>query len=163
MLMKKIIVILFLAFFALGVEAKNSIIISKKDLTLYVISEEGETLYRCRIACGKNKGDKVSEGDGRTPEGHYSVMSISDSRHWLFEPEGRRIPNCYGPWFIRIKMPKWAHSIGIHGTGTPRSIGTRASLGCIRCHNKDIVNVVKYVTVGSPVSILADYSPVTTL
>ena len=155
--MKRLILIAILSLFAIGIEAKNSIIVSKKDLTLYVVSEEGETLYRCRIACGKNKGDKVSEGDGRTPEGEFSVMSISDSRNWLFEPEGRRIPNCYGPWFIRIRIPKWNHSIGIHGTGSPRSIGTRASLGCIRCHNNDIVNVIKYVSPGCPVTILPDF------
>lgn len=161
--MKRLILVLLLAFFAVGLQAGNRIVISKKDLTLYVISDEGETLYRCKIACGKVKGDKVSEGDSRTPEGHYSVLSISDSRNWLFEPNGRRIPNCYGPWFIRVKMPEWGHHIGIHGTGSPRSIGTRASLGCIRCHNDDIVNVVKFISVGDPVAILPDYSPSTTL
>lgn len=161
--MKKIIIIALLSLFAFESQAGNRIVISKKDLTLYVISEEGETLYRCGIACGKVKGNKVHEGDSRTPEGHFSVLSISDSRHWLFEPNGRRIPNCYGPWFIRVNVPEWGHHIGIHGTGSPRSIGTRASLGCIRCHNDDIVNVVKFVSVGDPISILPDYSPDTTL
>ena len=161
--MKNIIIIAILALFAFESQAGNRIVISKKDLTLYVISEEGETLYRCGIACGKVKGNKVHEGDSRTPEGHFSVLSISDSRHWLFEPNGRRIPNCYGPWFIRVNVPEWGHHIGIHGTGSPRSIGTRASLGCIRCHNDDIVNVVKFVSVGDPISILPDYSPDTTL
>ena len=163
--MKKFLIILVLCFTAVSAQAqiKNRIIVSKKTLTLYVVNENGETLYRCGIACGKNKGDKTGSGDSRTPEGEFSVMSISNSTNWLFEPEGRRIPNCYGPWFIRVKVPKWSNSIGIHGTGAPRSIGTRASHGCIRCNNNDIVNVIKYVTVGSPISILADYSPETNL
>lgn len=157
--MKRILIVLVLFFFAVSMEAENRIVISKKDLTLYVLSDEGEVLYRCKIACGKRKGNKTSKGDDKTPEGNFSVMSISDSRKWLFErKDGVFVPHVYGPFFIRVRVPQWQHSIGIHGTSSPRSIGTRASMGCIRCHNKDIVNVVKYVEVGSPIIILPDFS-----
>ena len=39
----------------------------------------------------------------------------------------------------------------IHGTNDPRSIGTFASYGCIRMHNRDIADLFERVGVGTPV------------
>jgi lipoprotein-anchoring transpeptidase ErfK/SrfK len=39
----------------------------------------------------------------------------------------------------------------IHGTNKPGSIGTEASYGCIRMHNRDIVDLFDRVPVGTPV------------
>ncbi len=39
----------------------------------------------------------------------------------------------------------------IHGTNRPDSIGTSASYGCIRMHNRDIVDLYDRVTVGTQV------------
>jgi lipoprotein-anchoring transpeptidase ErfK/SrfK len=39
----------------------------------------------------------------------------------------------------------------IHGTNRPGSIGNFASYGCIRMHNKDILDLFKRVSVGTPV------------
>ena len=41
--------------------------------------------------------------------------------------------------------------IAIHGTNRPGSIGTYASYGCIRMHNRDIVELFDRVRVGTPV------------
>ncbi|MDB5512874.1 MAG: hypothetical protein JWR08_2357 [Enterovirga sp.] len=41
--------------------------------------------------------------------------------------------------------------IAIHGTNRPDSIGTWASYGCIRMHNRDIVDLFERVRVGTPV------------
>jgi lipoprotein-anchoring transpeptidase ErfK/SrfK len=41
--------------------------------------------------------------------------------------------------------------IAIHGTNRPDSIGTFASYGCIRMHNRDIVDLFERVRVGTPV------------
>ena len=41
--------------------------------------------------------------------------------------------------------------IAIHGTNRPDSIGTFASYGCIRMHNRDIVDLFARVRVGTPV------------
>ena len=61
------------------------------------------------------------------------------------------------PYFIRLKVPKWK-GIGIHGTNAPKTIGTRCTKGCIRLRNKDIVQLVQYVDVGTKVHITSDYS-----
>jgi lipoprotein-anchoring transpeptidase ErfK/SrfK len=42
----------------------------------------------------------------------------------------------------------------IHGTNNPSSIGTYASYGCIRMHNRDIVDLFERVSVGTPVVVM---------
>jgi lipoprotein-anchoring transpeptidase ErfK/SrfK len=46
-----------------------------------------------------------------------------------------------------------ANGVGIHGTGIPGSIGTRASHGCIRMTVPDVIDLYPRVPVGSPVVI----------
>jgi lipoprotein-anchoring transpeptidase ErfK/SrfK len=42
----------------------------------------------------------------------------------------------------------------IHGTNRPDSIGRYASYGCIRMHNRDIVDLFGRVSVGTPVMVV---------
>jgi lipoprotein-anchoring transpeptidase ErfK/SrfK len=42
----------------------------------------------------------------------------------------------------------------IHGTNNPNSIGTFASYGCFRMHNRDILDLYSRVDVGTPVVVL---------
>lgn len=42
---------------------------------------------------------------------------------------------------------------GIHGTNNPASIGTRASLGCVRMHNRDVEELYSKVSFGTTVNI----------
>lgn len=64
------------------------------------------------------------------------------------------IRGAYGSHFIRLKTPGHC-GIGIHGTHDPASIGTRATEGCVRLNNSDLLELVKkYVYVGMPVVIL---------
>ena len=42
----------------------------------------------------------------------------------------------------------------IHGTNTPRSIGGFVSYGCIRMHNRDILDLYERVSVGTPVVVV---------
>jgi lipoprotein-anchoring transpeptidase ErfK/SrfK len=42
----------------------------------------------------------------------------------------------------------------IHGTNVPSSIGTFASFGCIRMHNRDVLDLYKRVSVGTKVVVL---------
>ena len=154
-MMRNLIVILFLSFFALNVQAKNRIVVSKSDFTLTVISEKGDTLYNCIIAYGKNPGNKTRVGDYKTPEGIFKVRMIYDARSWKhdFGDGNGTILGAYGPYFIRLDVPGF-ESIGIHGTCFPESMGTMSTEGCIRCTNEDISNFVKYISIGSEVEIL---------
>lgn len=42
----------------------------------------------------------------------------------------------------------------IHGTNRPESIGAWASYGCIRMHNRDIIDLFDRVTVGAPIIVV---------
>ena len=152
--MKKLLVIALLLS-AFCSSAKNRIVVSKEDFTLTVISGKGDTLYNCTIAYGKNSGNKQVVGDYKTPEGTFKVKMIYDATSWKhdFGDGNGTILGAYGPYFIRLDVPGFS-SIGIHGTCFPETMGTRATEGCVRCTNEDITAFVKYISIGSEVTIL---------
>ncbi len=57
--------------------------------------------------------------------------------------------NPVGTVWIGLEWPGY----GIHGTNNPNSIGTLASDGCIRMHNKDAEALHDIVAIGTPVEI----------
>jgi lipoprotein-anchoring transpeptidase ErfK/SrfK len=61
------------------------------------------------------------------------------------------VSGAYGPWFIRLETG-WK-GIGIHGTHDPGSTGTRASEGCIRMKNDDLLRIVDETSPGTVVVI----------
>ena len=152
-----LLILLLLCSFQHMSEAKNRIVVSKSDFTLTVLSEKGDTLYTCQIAYGKNPGNKTRKGDCKTPEGNFKVKMIYDATSWKHDfGDGKgTILGAYGPYFIRLNVPCF-ESIGIHGTCFPESIGTMSTEGCVRCTNEDITNFVKYISIGSEVTILPD-------
>ena len=108
------------------------------------------------IAVCKESGNKEKPGDMKTPEGLFSVQQIQDASAWTHDfGDGKgEIRGAYGSHFIRLKTPGH-RGIGIHGTHDPASIGTRATEGCVRLNNSDLLELVKkYVYVGMPVVIL---------
>lgn len=132
------------------------IIIDKCNLRLYLI-ENNDTIMNVEVCVGRNYGDKKRIGDCRTPEGNFTICQIQDSQLWQHDfgdGYGYR-KGAYGPLFLRLKIPKW-NSIGIHGTCFPSSIGSRNSEGCIRLRNDDLLELYKYVSINTKVTILPD-------
>lgn len=128
------------------------IIVDKAKMKLFLYDPYGNIEKSYGIACAKNYGTKHKKGDSRTTEGIVEVKGVFDSREWLFtDDNGYTSPTrgVYGPRFIRLTIPY----IGIHGTGSPGSIGRRCSHGCIRVTNDNILELVKYVEEGMPVII----------
>lgn len=76
-------------------------------------------------------------------------------------------PTPHGDWFIRQKT-SWSGGFGtrfmrlsipwgvygLHGTNNPWSIGRRASHGCIRMYNRDVEQVFKLVSLGTPIRVV---------
>jgi lipoprotein-anchoring transpeptidase ErfK/SrfK len=60
--------------------------------------------------------------------------------------------NPLGEWWIALDHDMH-HGIGIHGTNDPRSIGTRASNGCVRMLNEDVREVFAFCPRGTRVII----------
>lgn len=126
-----------------------AVVIRKSQYVLEL--HEGGGVERFPVAIGSNPdgGDKEAPGDRRTPEGEFEIVSVEDSSDW--DRDGERV---YGPFFLRIGCPRW-EGIGIHGTNEPETIGTKATLGCIRMRNEDLLRIVSRVGVGTKVIILA--------
>jgi len=146
-----------LAFFfaSCGTTEKSSfLLIDKESMTLGVYGKSGKLLEKYPIACGENYGNKEKEGDKKTPEWVFYISSIEDATDWDHDfKDGKGvIKHCYGDYFFRLETGRHK-GIGIHGTHLPESIGTRASEGCIRLKNEDLLNLRKKVRVNLPVII----------
>jgi L,D-transpeptidase YbiS len=126
---------------------------------------DGQLVKKSRAATGSDKilrkGRKVWWF--RTPRGRHTVVrKIKDpvwrKPDWAFVEEGKPIPPGDSPLRIeRGTMGKYALDLGervmIHGTNDPKSIGRRASHGCIRLPNDMISLLWKEVDVGTEVYI----------
>lgn len=158
------IVLPYIGFFALkkwysdkaeGINYARFVIVDKATMSLAVYDYRGEETMRVPMACGKAYGNKQKQGDLRTPEGVFRVVSIEDASGWShdFGDGNGPVEGAYGPLFIRLACP--GHKgIGIHGTHLPESLGTRASEGCIRLDNEDLLRLSQQVHPGTVVAVL---------
>jgi lipoprotein-anchoring transpeptidase ErfK/SrfK len=139
------------------------IVISKRNQTLSVYdrNEAGDTIIVAQFPCcmGKNKGDKVKRGDMRTPESPndkpFKITMIQDASTWKHDfKDGRGNILAYGHWFLRLETPGH-RGIGIHGsTNNENTVPGRASEGCIRLLDKDIITLKEHFAyVGMPVTV----------
>jgi lipoprotein-anchoring transpeptidase ErfK/SrfK len=124
-----------------------------------VIQSEERSLY---LITGKDQALKYSVGVGRTGKQWFGTTRIA-SKHIrpAWKPpaslRGKRSPDFY----IEGGSPQnpmgaaalvLVHSeLAIHGTNNPGSIGGLVSAGCIRMHNKDIMDLYGRVHVGTRV------------
>ena len=134
--------------------AETFVRIDKTRLTLTLLAD-GDTLAHHHISCGRGYGHKQRQGDLRTPEGTFTIVSFTDAREWGHDfRDGKGfIPHAYGPWFIRLSA---GNGIGIHGTHDPASIGLRATEGCIRLRNEELAKLKPLLRRGMRVEILPE-------
>ena len=144
---------------------KCFIVMSKKDYYLYVYEAQAEdTVLVARYDCcfALKKGNKERQGDMRTPhctmKTPFSISQIADSSTWSHDfGDGRGSIKSYGDYFLRLVTP--GHKgIGIHGsTNNSESVPGRASEGCIRLKDEDIIDLRQnYAFVGMKVVIKAE-------
>jgi len=152
--MKKGVCLAILWLLFINLSAERWIRINKTEMNLLVFDEE-VLLASFPISCGVGLGHKQKQGDMRTPEGTFTITQIQNSRAWSHDfGDGKGIiKGAYGPWFFRLSA---GFGIDIHGTHDPASMGKRASEGCIRLRNEDIVKLKSYVKVGTVVEIMPD-------
>lgn len=131
------------------------VIVDKGLMRVFVYNRDGIPVDTFKMACAHNFGHKHEKGDNRTPEGFFSVSGIYNSTEWLFtDDEGVTSDKKgqYGPRFIRLKVPGTTE-IGLHGTSAPWSLGHRATHGCVRLHNDNIMKLASMLDRGTPVII----------
>lgn len=170
-LMKKLLIALLLAMllsplslaqgkygvFLKYVDSAPFILVNKQLLTLALVDKEGEPVVEYGIACAHNYGNKHKRGDHRTPEGIFPInefLYAARIPHDFHDGKGP-VKGAYGPWFLRLDVPG-IRDIGIHGTHLPESIGSRATEGCIRLRNENILDLKSRVKLGTPVIITPD-------
>ncbi len=141
------------------------IVMSKKDYYLYVYEAQGnDTVMLARYDCcfGLKKGNKERKGDMKTPNSTmgnpFKISQLADAASWHHDfGDGRGNIKAYGDYFLRLVTP--GHSgIGIHGsTNNEESVPGRASEGCIRLRDADIINLRKnYAFIGMKVVIKSE-------
>lgn len=140
---------------------KAFIVISKKNLRLSVYADiNGDTtlVVQYPVCLSRNKGQKERSGDMKTPESEpgkpFSIKQIQDASDWTHDfGDGRGEILSYGHWFMRLETP--FSGIGIHGsTNNEGSVPGRASEGCIRLRDQDIITLKeKFAYVKMPVNI----------
>lgn len=146
-------------------KSKAFIVVSKLNETLSVYAPEANDtilIARYPVCLSLNRGNKQRKGDMKTPESTMSkpfvITRIQDASNWCHDfRDGRGNILAYGKWFLRLRTP--GHSgIGIHGsTNNEASVPGRASEGCIRLRDADIVHLKEnYAYVGMPVVVHAE-------
>ncbi|SNT16898.1 L,D-transpeptidase catalytic domain [Anaerovirgula multivorans] len=117
---------------------------TKRILTYY---RGKEVIKKYPIAQGKNPS--------YTPEGKFTIVNKMVNPRWggagIATPVAGGSPeNPLGYRWMGVSY-KGGGSIGIHGNNSPTSIGTNASLGCIRMINSDVEELFEVVKLNIPV------------
>ena len=73
---------------------------------------------------------------------------------WKIIHKGGNWGNGFGARWLGLNVP-WG-IYGIHGTNKPWTIGTRASHGCIRMYDQNILELYELVKIGLPVHIVGN-------
>ena len=111
--------------------------IDKSLQQLYVLKQQSPLSISRELSCstGKAQGDKLEEGDLRTPEGVYFVehKRTSGLNYKLYG--NLAFPLNYPNPVDRIRG-KTGHGIWIHGRGMP--LASRGTKGCVALKNTDI-------------------------
>ena len=131
-----------------GSEAPGTIVVRTTERRLYLVTEPGKAM-------------RYTVGVGRAGKAWYGSTSIVSKQ---------LRPAWSPPAEIRGNRPSWVvpagsprnpmgaaalvladNELAIHGTNNPGSIGGFVSWGCIRMHNRDIMDLYERVGVGTRV------------
>ena len=148
--------------FSLHVTAaeKADQIIIKKSANIMVLQKEGKSLHSYKIALGSNPvGRKEKDGDGKTPEGVYTITSKNLDSSYHIEL-GISYPNEGDKKRAELAGVKPGGDISIHGQKT--GLGGAASVlqhfnwtnGSIAVSNAEIEEIAELVDTQTQVMIL---------
>jgi len=109
---------------------------SRQRLYLYLYHPQGKVELIRSFPCstGRSEGDKLREGDRRTPEGIYFFTKVyRDNKVTIF---GRTALHLNYPDPFDQAEGREGNGIYLHGTNRP--LGSRATNGCVVMNNKDL-------------------------
>ncbi len=158
--------------FPLSLITNPKIYVLKADRRLWLI-QNGTLVRDYHIALGPSpRGDKLFQGDGRTPEGDFFICSKNSASHYykslgINYPSPRNGENALSSGMISyneycsikqasdaMKMPPANTALGgqvmIHGGGCYSDW----TLGCIALNNQAMDELFSVVQIGTPVCIM---------
>jgi lipoprotein-anchoring transpeptidase ErfK/SrfK len=102
--------------------------------------------------------DVATGKDGKTPEATFKIGTKMVNPDW-YSPEGKLYKfgtpeNVLGTRWLAFENTDQHQGFGIHGTRFPESIGTEASMGCLRMRNEEVEELYDFVPKGSTVRIV---------
>ena len=113
-----------------------------------------------RLKFSKGYGVAVGQPAYPTPNGRFALQSkqvnptwTAPNSPWAGEMGGQSVAGGAPDNPLKARWMGVSGAVGIHGTGEPWSIGTRASHGCIRMTVPDVIDLFDRVSVGTPVLI----------
>lgn len=125
--------------------------------TLTLTDEMGAELAQYPVALPKSSANPPLPTDGVvtraekypswTPTPSTRAAMAKQGKHLAAHYPPRHPKNAMGSGKISItySTPRTPSTIRIHGTIDPSSIGKRASRGCIRMHNRDILALIDHI------------------
>jgi len=133
--------------------APGTIVVETSERKLHLVLENGESVT---YPVGVGKRGKSWAGTGAI-SGKFLRPAWSPPRRLKMEKPwtpnyipGGSPSNPMGAAAMTLNVDQYA----IHGTNDPGSIGGFVSFGCIRMHNRDILDLYKRVKVGTKVVVL---------
>lgn len=136
------------------VERQEVVVVDKNTRKVYLVRAEGdrpEVVDRFSVMVGENPGDKLVEGDKRTPEGVYYVQNYIPND---------RLARLYGAGAFPLNYPnivdriqdKTGYGIWLHGRDESDTDKTSTE-GCVAFDNQGLNHLKGLLEVGTPVVI----------
>lgn len=143
-------------------QQKSVVLVDKSNLTVYIGAYGGsdgdgsntlEMLDAFDVLVGEAAGDKVREGDRKTPEGVYYAVDYLSNRY-LSNKYGSSVGNIYGTGAFPINYPnivdkiegRGGSGIWIHGLNPDKH--KPVTLGCVAMGNERFARLMEHVSVG---------------
>lgn len=140
------------------------IIIDKSDYELHVYDKQGWLVTYPVVFGSNDQGDKLYQGDKRTPEGTFAIASKRPHEKWnrmlllnYPTPENVATFNERKRQGLIPSSAKLGGGIGIHGTWPHEEYAVDRYLnwteGCISMKNEHVKQLYKIIEVGTKVTI----------
>ncbi|MBN1792962.1 L,D-transpeptidase [Candidatus Woesearchaeota archaeon] len=151
-------------FRGIGSGSEYLFVVDKDEQKARVYRVKMELVDETIVSTGLNPGDKEREGDMRTPNGVFSVVSVENSTNWIHNGA----QGVYGPYFARFNAGSWdkngvydpggRSSLGAHTTNETEYLGQRKSEGCPRFPRDKIIKYVRsgMLRRGAAIAIIGD-------
>ena len=134
-------------------------LVDKKLRTLTVWQNEADALKLVGswpTDIGQQGGDKLVQGDRRTPEGIYFFQTSQDGRRVNFDQYGARIFTLDYPNYFDRLLNKSGNGIWFHAIPDTKSL-LRGSRGCVVVRNQTIDALAKYIELKRTPMLIVDH------